>query len=115
MVRTRVNSTSWMEPRMDCDASNATASCTAGGISRWNCGSSFRMLSTTSTVLVPGCRWMARITPRVPLNQADDLVVFHAVDDVAELLQPHRRAVAPGHDQRPVGGGVRSTARSTAR
>ena len=31
------------------------------------------------------------MTPRTPLNQATDLVVFHAVDHVAQLFQPHRR------------------------
>ena len=32
-------------------------------------GSSFLMLSTTSTVLVPGWRWMAKMMARWPLNQ----------------------------------------------
>ena len=34
------------------------------------------------------------------------LVVLHAVDDAAELLQPDRRAVAVGDDDRPEGRGV---------
>ena len=37
---------------------------------------------------------------------ARHLVRLHAVDDAAELLEPHRRAVAVGDDQRAIGGGV---------
>jgi hypothetical protein len=37
---------------------------------------------------------------------AGDLVGLHAVDDAPELLEPHRRAVAIGHDQRPESLGV---------
>jgi hypothetical protein len=55
-VSRRVNSTSRIELRMDCEASYATWRFTAGGISRRNSGSRRRMLSTTSTVLVPGWR-----------------------------------------------------------
>ncbi len=69
-VSTSVNSTSRMEPRIDSEASKATSSFTEGGISLRNTGSRRRMLSTTSTVFVPGWRWMARITPRTPPNQA---------------------------------------------
>ena len=39
------------------------------GISERKVGSSFLMLSTTSTVFVPGCRRMARTSARAPLNQ----------------------------------------------
>src|ERR1039458_10611965 len=38
-VSTRVNSTSWIEPRIDSEASKATSSFTEGGISARNCGS----------------------------------------------------------------------------
>ena len=72
-VSSSVNSTSRIELRMDRDWSKATARCTEGGSSRWNCGSSRRTLSTTSTVLVPGCRLMARITPRTLFIQAISL------------------------------------------
>jgi len=53
-----------IELRIDCDASYTTARRIAGGSSRWNCGSSRRMLSTTSTVFVPGCRLIPSITQR---------------------------------------------------
>ena len=74
MVSASVNCTSPIEPRMLSEASNATCRLTAGGISLRNVGSSFRMLSTTCTVFVPGCRWIASITPRSPLNQASALL-----------------------------------------
>ena len=59
-----------------------------------NCGSNFLMLSTTSTVFAPGWRWTASTTARVLLYHAAALVVLHAVEHVAQLLQPHRIAVA---------------------
>src|SRR5439155_1209385 len=37
---------------------------------------------------------------------AGDLVGLHAVDHAPELLEPHRRAVAVRHDQRPEGLGI---------
>src|ERR1700682_6324509 len=54
MVSTRVKRTSMMDWRMDSERSNAINRFTVGGISLRNTGRSFRMLSTTSTVLVPG-------------------------------------------------------------
>ena len=61
-------------------------------------------------VLVPGWRWMpsmmARCVAVVGVEPGRGLVVLDAVDDVAELLQAHRRAVAVGDDQRPVLRGV---------
>ncbi len=72
-VSSSVSSTSRIELRMDRDVSKSTASRMEGGSSRWNCGSSRRMLSTTSTVLVPGCRLTARITPRTSFIQAISL------------------------------------------
>ena len=38
----------------------------------------------TSTVFVPGCRWIASTTARSSLNQLADLVVLHVVEDLAE-------------------------------
>src|SRR5437588_224430 len=54
MVSNRVKRTSLMDWRMESERSNATNRFTVGGISLRKTGSSFRMLSTTSTVLVPG-------------------------------------------------------------
>jgi hypothetical protein len=47
------------------------------------------MFSTTSTVLVPGWRWMASTMPRLPLNQAATLSFCTPSMTSAELLQPH--------------------------
>ena len=66
--------------------------------------------SATSTVLVPGCRWMARMIDRSAVAASHvpggGLVVLDAVDDAADVPQADGLAVAIGHDQRPVGGGV---------
>ena len=94
MVSTRVNFTSWIDLRIDSEASNAMCRLTGRRDLGRNYRQQLRTLSTTSTVLVPGWRWMARMMLRSSLNQAADLVVLHAVEHVAELLQAHRIAVA---------------------
>ena len=43
---------------------------------------------------------------RPVVEPGGDLVVLDAVDDLAQILQAHRRAVAVGHDERPVGLGA---------
>ena len=63
----------------------------------------------------PG-RHLDGVGARLPLDGEHDaaglvepggrLGVLHAVDHVAEVLQPHRPPVAPGHDERPELGGV---------
>ena len=58
--------------------------------------------STTSTVLVPGWRCTTSMMERRVVEPAGHLVVLDAVDDAAQFLQPHRRAVAVGDDQRAV-------------
>ena len=62
-VSTSVNFTSLTEARivMRAVVQNVQTS-TEAGISAWKLGSSCLMLSTTSTVLVPGWRWIARTT-----------------------------------------------------
>src|SRR4029079_6553142 len=79
MVSSRVNSTSRMEARIGSERSVTTVRFSAGGISRWNWGSSARMSLTTSTVLVPGCFWMARITARLLLYHAASFVFYTLV------------------------------------
>ena len=56
------------------------------------------MLSTTSTVFVPGWRWIARTTRAFVLVPVRHLVVFYTVDNPAQFLKSHRRAV-PGRPQ----------------
>ena len=65
-VSSRVNCTSWKDSRMVMDRSYKTCSSTVGGICDLNTGSSFLIALVTCTVLVPGCRWMARIIERRP-------------------------------------------------
>ena len=50
------------------------------------------MLSTTSTVLASGWRWMARVIERVLLSQPATSIVLDAVDDGGDLAEPHRGA-----------------------
>src|ERR1700686_1409789 len=95
-----VRCTSLTDARMLCERSYSVEISTEAGSDSRNAGSSFLMLSTTSTVLVPGCRSIASTTARLP--PARDLVALHAVDRVADIAQPPRRAVAIRHDQRPV-------------
>ena len=71
--RIRVNSTSWTEARIDTVRSKSTLMSIAAGTSARNVGSSFLIESTTSMVLVPGWRWIARTMPRLSLNQAATL------------------------------------------
>ena len=55
MVSSRVNFTSLTEARMETERSYSVSIRTAAGICSSSRGSSFLMLFTTATVLVPGC------------------------------------------------------------
>ncbi len=69
-VMARVTLTSFREAWIDSDRSNSTCSDTDAGRVPSNSGKRARTARTTATVLVPGWRWMARITERASLNQA---------------------------------------------
>src|SRR3954468_18775471 len=69
MVSNKVNFTSFTDSRIDCERSNTTLSFTAAGICFWMVGSNCLIESTTATVFVPGCFWMASVMARSPLNQ----------------------------------------------
>ena len=91
MVSISVNSTSRMEPRMDCDASKA--------MERWIGGRNF--LAELGQQALDIVHHLHGIGAGLPLDRqddgalvvvpGDDLVVIDAVDDVAEFFQPHRR------------------------
>ena len=68
-LSSRVNFTSLTESRTDCERSIRTSSFTAAGICARKLGRSFLIASTTSTVLVPGCRCTVSTIARVPLYQ----------------------------------------------
>ena len=55
MVSSSVNLTSSTEDRIETDRSYSVSMRTAAGMCSSSRGSSFLMLSTTATVLVPGC------------------------------------------------------------
>ena len=59
-VRTSVNLTSCTDSRIDTERSLRMSSWIAPGSCAWSSGSSALTASTTSTVLVPGWRWMPR-------------------------------------------------------
>src|ERR1039458_2518172 len=63
-VSRRVNFTSLMEFLMSMERSELTPMLIDGGMAARNAGISFLMLSTTSTVLVPGWRFTARMMVR---------------------------------------------------
>src|SRR5690349_21166944 len=68
-VSSSVNVTSSTLALIVCDRSKSTDICTDGGISaRILSRDAFTRLAT-STVFVPGCRWMARTIDREPLYQ----------------------------------------------
>ena len=72
---------------------------------------SARTASTTSMVLVPGWRWTASTTARSSLNQLATLSFSTPSMTLPISSEAHRRAVAVGDDERPVGGGVHELAR----
>src|SRR3954471_13266956 len=69
MVSSSVNLTSFTDSRMDCERSYTMLNVTEAGICFCTVGSSSLMESTTATVFVPGCFWMARVMARSALNQ----------------------------------------------
>src|ERR671930_1717137 len=69
MVSMRVNLTSRTDSRIETERSYRTFRSTDAGICARNVGSSARIEFTTSTVLVPGWRWMASTMARVSLYQ----------------------------------------------
>ena len=81
------SSTDW---RIDCDRSYSVSMLMAGGSCLRNCGNSARTLSTTSTVLLPGCFITWNMIEGVLLSHVMTLVVLHAVDHLAQVFQPHR-------------------------
>ena len=65
---TRVNSTSFSDPRMDGLRSTTTETSMPRGISAVSCGSKARMLSTVLMILAPGDLKMTTITQILPLT-----------------------------------------------
>ena len=76
------------------------------GIAACSRGSAAFTSCTVCTMLAPGWRWMSSTTAGWSLVPRGDPVVLHAVDHAADVAQAHRRAVAPGDHQVPVGGGI---------
>ena len=109
-VSSRVNSTSLTESLIEVDRSIRMFMETEAGSWSRKVGRSLLTASATSTVLVPGWRWTARMMDRVLLGAVEvpgrHLVVFDAVGDLRDVAEPHGRAVAIGDDQRPVGVGI---------
>ena len=110
-VSNSVNSTSPMEWRIESDASNATSSSTDGGISRRNSGRQFANVIDDFNRVGSGLPLNRQNEAACIVEPSDRFVVLDAIDHLPELLQPHRRAVLPGHDERTVRRGVRSVDR----
>ncbi len=73
-------------------------SVTPVGMARCRRGSSCWMRRTVSMTLAPGWRWISMHDRRLALIPGADLAVLQAVDDVGDVAQQHRRAVAIGDD-----------------
>ena len=101
-LRMSVNCTSWTEARIVTVRSLTTVSLTPAGIARWTFGISARICRTTSITLAPGWRWISMMTAGVPLIPAAGAVVFQSVDDLRDVANRDRRAVAIGDDDRLV-------------
>src|SRR5215831_8017225 len=68
-VSSRVNVTSSTDALIVAERSYSVSTWTAGGISADSRPSAALTLLATSTVLVPGCRWIASTIERSPLYQ----------------------------------------------
>ena len=97
------SSTDW---RIESDRSYSVSMLMAGGSCLRNCGNSARTLSTTSTVLVPGCFITWNMMDGVSFSHVMILSFCTPSITSAQVFQPHRRSVAVGDHQRPVRGGV---------
>src|ERR1700730_15443924 len=64
-ARNKVNFTSSTDERIETERSYRVSMDTDGGITARKVGRKWGMESTPSTVLVRGCRWMARMLPRL--------------------------------------------------
>ncbi len=62
-------------------------------------------------MLAPGCRYTIIMTAGLPLARPSVAHVLHGIDDLADVGQAHRRAVAVGDDQRLVVRGLAAPGR----
>ena len=98
-VSSSVNCTSPTEARMVSVRSEMTLTLMADGIEACSTGSIALIRSTVSMTLAPGWRWIARMMARCLLYQPASRLFSGAVDGLADVADPHRRAVAVGDDQ----------------
>ena len=97
-VSSSVNVTSSTDAWIVAERSYSVVTFTDGGISVWNCSSAAFTRFATSTVFVPGWRWIASTIDARAVVPARRLVVLHVVGDAADLVEVHRRAVAVRDD-----------------
>ena len=104
MVRSSVNFTSWTESRIDCRAVVEDVQVDRGRqlLAELRAGALEHAVHHLDGVGA-GLPLDGQHDRALVVEPAGDLVVLHAVDDAAELLQAHRRAVAIGDDHRAVG------------
>ena len=98
MVSARVNCTSLTESRMFCDRSDTSSTWIDGGNDACSSGICALTWSTTSSVLAPAWRRISSSSAGLPLNQAPVRGDLEESIDLADVLHPHRRAVAVGDD-----------------
>ena len=102
-LSTSVNCTSWIEARIVSVRSLTTVSVTPTGMARCSRGSSALDALDRFDDVGAGLALDVDDDGRRALIPAADLVVLQPVDDVGDVAQQHRRAVAIGDDQRLVG------------
>ena len=106
MVSTSVNFTSATDSRIDFERSLRTPSVTDGRQLRLQLRQQRANASRRpATVFAPGWRWIETKTVARAVWIGAGLVVLDAVEHVGQLVEPHRRAVAVGDDDRLVGRG----------
>ena len=70
------------------------------GIAACNCGSTARIRSTVSMMLAPGCREDDHENRGFAIRITGIAKVFHGVDRLPDILDPHRGAVVLCDHQR---------------
>ena len=98
-----MNCTSWIEARMVVVASCTTVSVAPAGNARCSRGSSRWMRCDGLDHVGAGLALDVDDDRRIAVVPAADLVVLQAVDDLGDVLEQHRRAVAVGDDDVAIG------------
>ena len=101
-----VNCTSCTAARTTSERSETRSTWTEGGIDSCSCGISCLDRVDELDRVGAGLPLNRQALGRLVVEPGADALVLHRVDDVGDVLEPHRRAVAPGDDDLAKAGGV---------